>query len=929
MFYPLTVLAGIILYVGLLLLIARWAEHRQAGDVSITDNALVYSLSLAVYCTSWTFYGSVGKAATSGTFFLTTYLGPTMAISLWWLVLRKMVRIRNSHRITSIADFISARYAKSQMIAALVTLMALVGNMPYIALQFKAIISTFCILTGKGDSNGSWIGSHAGPVVVCLMIAFTIVVGARRQDPTERHRGMIAALAVECMVKLVAFLAAGIFVTFFMYEGFGDIFDRLARQHGSWSAGVENLQVSSYSTWLSNILLSMSAIMFLPRQFHVAVVENSNERHILTAMWILPLYMFLISVFVYPIAMGGLLHGYPAADADSFVLTLPLEHAGPWLSFLVFIGGFSSAAGMIMISSMTTATMITNHLLLPAMDCLKWEWLGILRRNLLRCKWAAVACGIGAGYWFELQVGESFMLANIGNIAFAAALQFAPVSLGGIFWRKGNQVGAMMGLSAGFAVWCYTQLVPAFARSGWMSRTLLERGPWGIELLHPEHLFGITALDPVSHTVLWTVILNGGLYVLGSLCAEASQSERSMAAEFMGVRSSVAGAPPGHSEAYVDAESKREQIIALLLQYFTHPEARALADRSFAAAGLAGKDRLTIIELAELHSHVEKNLAGSIGAGAAHRALNKQAIFSEREARELSDIYGEILAELRVTPDELRKKVDYYQERASLLSNYARDLEEEVRKRAVELETAQEELVKREKLSVLGRLTATVSHELRNPLGVIRTSAFYLHRKLGASDEKISKHLRRIEEQVSTCDCIVGDLLEYTRGRQSERVPGEISPWIEKTLSEIGFPEHVELIRELAGGLPRVSFDKEKMRRVLINVTDNALQAVAARRERNAPEEKPYVPRVQVRTTLFDGRVRIEVEDNGVGMDEETVARAFEPLYTTRARGTGLGLAIVRKIIEEHGGTVALASKCNDYTKVIITVPCDEGASIS
>lgn len=916
----LTVITVFCLYMMFLFLTALWVERRSAAGRSPVNNSLVYSLSLAVYCTAWTYYGSVGKAATSGLLFLPIYLGPTIAIVLWWTVLRKLVRIKTVHHITSIADFISARYNKSQTVAALATVIALVGTMPYIALQFKAVISTFGIITSPEGTTPSWIGLHLGPVVVALMIVFTIILGIRRLDPTERHPGLIMAVAVECVVKLVAFLAAGIFVTYFMFDGFGDIFNRL-------SAGLPPAQVKIWSTdyaspitWTTYLILSMSAIMFLPRQFHVSVVENFDENHIKTAMWLFPLYMILINVFVFPIAMGGLLQGYPATEADTFVLGLPLHAGQKWLSVSVFIGGASAAMGMIMISSITVSTMITNHLLLPVVGWIKW--LGFLRRHLLKCRWVSVAGVIVIGYWFERQVGESYMLVNIGMIAFAASLQFAPVILGGIFWRRGNKAGALMGLSAGFVIWFYTLLLPAFIRSGWISDHLLTNGPWGIEFLSPERLLGLLPLDNLTQAVFWSMFFNIGLYVLGSLYLKQTEEEQSVAEDFVGaLTTSSALSRSSHRESYIEAEDKSRLIAKLLAQYFGEAESASMTEKCLQAVGIKGQSRISIVELAGLHSEVEKSLAGSIGAAAAHKALREARIFSTSEARELSEVYAEILASLKVTPGELERKIDYYQEREALLTQHAAELEAKVRERTRDLQAAQAELIKREKLSVLGQLTAIVSHELRNPLGVIRSSAYYLSRKLGNSEEKTTKHLERIEQQVGLCDSIIGELLEYTRGRRSTVAHGEINPWLEEILDQMTAPDGVRLLRKLSPILPPVHFDREKMRRVVVNLVENAVQAVVTRHGGESEQNRPYWPQVTVTTSIAGHGVRIEVEDNGIGMDAETAERAFEPLFTTRARGTGLGLAIVRKIVEEHAGSVSLRSQPNSGTMVTVVIP--------
>ncbi|MGA7876660.1 MAG: sodium:solute symporter family protein, partial [Desulfoferrobacter sp.] len=667
MLNPIVVLTSICLYLGLLIMIALWVERRSEEGRSPANNPVVYSLSLAVYCTAWTYYGSVGKAATSGMLFLPIYLGPTVVITLWWIILRKLVRLKNTHRITSIADFISARYGRSQPLAAIASIIALVGILPYISLQLKAILSSFATVTTAVSGNmqtqgaqSTLFGDYFGIITVTLLSLFTIILGVRRLDPTERHEGMVMALAVECLVKLIAFMAAGIFVTFFLYNGFGDIFQRFADHSmrdgiSSWGGGA-----SEYFTWMTYFILSMAAIMFLPRQFHVAVVENSNERHILTAMWLFPLYMLLINIFVLPIAVGGLLEGYQTHEADRFVLLLPMRHVKPWLTLLVFIGGYSAAAGMIMITSVTLATMITNHLLLPLIGWLRW--LNFIKRHLLRCRWVAVAGLILLGYGFEQWIFQPYMLVSIGLISFAAVLQFAPVILGGIFWRKANKAGAIIGLSAGFLVWSYTQLLPSFVRNGWLSASLLEKGPWGVRLLRPEQLFGITGLDSLSHTLLWSMLLNIGLFVLGSLYFEQREEEKSLAEDFVGVLSAAPSIRIArYGETYIDLRGKKAEIEKLLDQFFPESEVQAILEKSMRETRLDNRDKISIAELVDLQDAVERYLAGSIGSAAAHKTMQQGTLFTPRERQDLSKMYAEILANLRVSPTELKDKIDYYQ----------------------------------------------------------------------------------------------------------------------------------------------------------------------------------------------------------------------------------------------------------------------------
>jgi len=715
MFNPLMVIIVFCVYMIGLFIIALLVERRTAAVKNLVNNPVIYSLGMAVYCTAWTYYGSVGKAATSGMLFLTIYLGPTLTIIFWFAILRKLVRIKSTYRITSIADFISARYNKSPAIAALATAIAFIGTMPYIALQFKAIFSTFRIIT-ENEVNVNLSTDNMAYIVVGLMILFTIIFGIRRLDPTERHQGMMVAVAIENTVQLVAFLIAGIFVCFFLYNGFGDILRQFANSPFRQGMKIEGGHTASFIIWGTYLILAMSAIICLPRQFHTTVVENTDEKHIRTAMWLFPLYMFLINIFVLPIAMSGLLKGFSITQADQFVLLLPLYHGNPWIALVVFLGGFSAATSMIMISSMTMATMITNHLLLPLVDWFKG--LSGIRRNLLRCRWIAAAAFIATGFGFERLVGESYMLVNIGLISFAAALQFAPVILGGIFWRRANKSAAIMGLSAGFIVWCYTLLVPSLVKSGWIPHSLIDKGPWGITFLNPEHLFGVVTLDPLSHGVFWSMLFNIGFFVIGSFYLRKSEEERIISEEFIDILEPVKPLSRAlEGKTTVDLETKIKIIRQLLNEFFSASETELLIERCFSSLSISGKKKISVMELAEMQNEAEKLLAGAVGTASAHKAIKEAVIFTPRESKELSTVYAEILASLKVTPQELKRKVDYYQERAELLTGHARELADKIQqleKQILERKKAEEALQEERRLFIGGR---TVVFKWKNEQG--------------------------------------------------------------------------------------------------------------------------------------------------------------------------------------------------------------------
>src|SRR5688572_10747770 len=513
------VIAVVCAYVGVLFLVARFSERRRASGSGWTNSPVVYSLALGVYCTTWTFYGSVGKATIDGMLFLPVYLGPTIGMFFAPMILNRLIRLKERHHITSLADFISARYAKSRLVAALVTVMLLFGTIPYAALQLKSLGDTFELLTaGSGDTL---YGVHwVMPLTVVLMIAFTIMFGIRRLDPTERHPGMVVSLAAESLTKLVAFVAAGAFITYWAFSGPVGFVERLSVGLPAQLAFMQKISGEQLHTWLTYMLLSIAAFSFLPRQFHVGVIENSNVKHTRTAMWLTPLYLLCINFFVVPIAIAGLTQLPKGSSMDTALLALPLSAGHPAIALLVFVGGFSAATGMIMVETMTMATMMSNHLFLPLLD--KNPRLWFLRRQLLPARWIFASIFILAAFGFAVGIGKSYMLVTIGMISFAAVLQLAPASIGGLFWARGSRRGALLGLSAGFVLWTYTLLLPTFVKSGWLGESLLLHGPFGIAALRPTALFGLDSVPSLSHGVLWTMIFNIGLYVVGSVAFPAS-----------------------------------------------------------------------------------------------------------------------------------------------------------------------------------------------------------------------------------------------------------------------------------------------------------------------------------------------------------------------------------------------------------------------
>ena len=473
-------------YLLLLFAVAYFGDRRADQGRSVIANPWVFSLSLAVYCTAWTYFGSVGRAASGGTWFLPTSLGPTLGLALAWLVVLKMIRIARSYRITSIADFVASRYGKSHLLGGLVTIIAVVGIVPYIALQLKAISSGYALLIGEHDSlfriesqAGWW---QDGTLYIALTLAaFTVLFGTRHLDTTERHEGMVAAIAFESVVKLLAFLAVGIYVTYWLYDGFGDLYARaMAAPELANVLAFDGVGRLGYGGWFAHVLLAMLSVIFLPRQFQIAVVENVNEQHLRRATWAFPAYLLLINIFVIPIAIGGLLHfGQGTVDPDTFVLTLPMAHDNAALALFVFIGGLSAATGMVIVEAIALSTMVCNDLVMPML--LRSRRLNLARERdltglLLGIRRGAIVGLLLLGYLYFRLAGEAYALVSIGLISFAAVAQFAPAVLGGMYWRGGTREGALAGLLSGFAVWGYTLMFPRSPSRAGSIRAFSSRG---------------------------------------------------------------------------------------------------------------------------------------------------------------------------------------------------------------------------------------------------------------------------------------------------------------------------------------------------------------------------------------------------------------------------------------------------------------------
>ncbi len=522
-------------YIGLLFVVASYGDRTRRFGRESRSRLFIYPLSLAIYCTSWTFFGSVGLASRTGFDFLTIYLGPILMIGLAWPLIIRIVRLAKAQNITSIADFIAARYGKAQTVAATVALIAIIGTIPYIALQLKAVSSSLStILVHIGPASGAIqpvLGDIAFYVAVSMAI-FAVLFGTRHIDATEHQDGLMLAIATESIVKLVAFVGVGVFVTFWMFDGPFALFARAWEQPNT-AAVLSREPV--FGTIATMTMLSLFAIVLLPRQFHVTVVENNSEGEIRRAAWLFPLYLVLINLFVVPIALAGLLTFKAGqVDSDMFVLALPLSAGSDLLTIAAFVGGLSAATAMVIVELVALAIMVSNDIIMPLV-LQRRETLITGRddigRVLLTIRRVAICVILLFAYLYYRMAGEA-QLASIGLLSFAAVAQLAPAFFGGLIWRRATARGAMAGMTVGILVWAYTLLLPSFVDAGIVGQGILSQGPWGIALLRPQGLLGLD-LPPLAHGVIWSLSLNVSAYVAFSFGREPASIERLQADLFV------------------------------------------------------------------------------------------------------------------------------------------------------------------------------------------------------------------------------------------------------------------------------------------------------------------------------------------------------------------------------------------------------------
>ncbi len=862
-----------VLYIAFLFAVAFWAERRaRRGQLGWLKSPLVYTLSISVYCTAWTFYGAVGSAARNGLEFVTIYLGPTLVFIGWWWLLRKLLRIGRTQRITSIADLISSRYGKSAALGVVVTLLAVIGSTPYIALQLQSITTSFSVFatsgTGLADENISafWIAA--------VLALFTILFGTRNVDANERHHGVVTAIALEAVVKLLALLAVGIFVVWGIADGPAGIFERMPPDM------LKTDQIFG-SRWIALTFLSATAIITLPRMFQVTIVENSDENHLSTASWAFPAYLFLMSLFVLPIAIAGQSILPAGSNPDLFVLTVPLAEGQNALALFAFLGGFSSATSMVIIATIALSTMVSNHIVMPL-------WLrsvstreptsGDVRGVLLLSRRLSIGGLLLLGYLYFRLTGGSSALASIGLISFAGVAQVLPSLIGGIFWRGATRTGALAGLAVGFVLWAYTLFLPSFEGSFVISANTLEYGLFGLSWLRPQELFGLTGYDPLVHSMLWSLGMNTALFVGLSLFTTPRQLERIQGAQFVDVFRQT----DGRRGVTIRRSATSEDLFTLAQRILGSAPAHRLFTKAAGEQGLqAGLPAATDGFIAEL----ERELSGSVGSASAHAMVSQIAGGGTVSVEDLMNIADE----------------------TAQIMEYSQQLEVQSKELA---ETASKLRKANAQLTELGAqkdaFLSQISHELRTPMTSIKSFAEILQDTDDIDTADAQRFVDIISSESDRLTRLLDEILDLSfleSGRVNWHLePVSLNAVIDRALAAtegMRTAESVKVIRVNGDKDIMVLADFDRLAQVFINLISNAVKYGRAEN-----------PEIRINAKAIGKVAMIGIQDNGPGIKPADHARVFEKFSRlseiTLAGSAGLGLPISREIMRNLKGDLTV-----------------------
>jgi len=878
-------------YLAILFFIAHWAEKKENNKW--TNNPYIYTLSLAVYCTAWTYYGSVGVAADSGLSYLPIYLGPIIIAPSWILILKKIIRISKVNKISSIADFISLRYGNSRFLGAIVTIICLSGILPYIALQLKAISETFHVVTKTPIR--SYLFEDTTTYVSVALALFASYYGTRYVDASEKRKGIVTAVAMESILKLVFFVIIGMYVTFFVFDGFDDIYQKASLlEHFKEKNTIGGLPQAI--NWFLLCLLSMFAIFLLPRQFQVSVIENNREKHINTAVWLFPLYLLIFNIFVYPIAWGGnILFEGKNVNSDTYSLLIPQLFEEKTLTVIVFLGGFSAAISMIIVSSIGLSTMITNNILIP------YNLLGKLKsaetisnRTILNSRKIGIFSLIILAYFIYRYFGLDYNLVSIGMVAFVIIAQLAPAFFGALFWRRGSRLGAVYSIIIGFVICIYTLLIPYTIGLSNSNNHFISEGLLGIHLLKPFQLFGLDYLQPIPHALFWSLFFNAITYISVSVSFKGNYRERNYAEMFVDINKYITN----HEDAFVWKGTAYRNDIEKVLIRFLGIERTKRAMNIFNIKYNVDNN----IELADarLIKFSENLLTGHIGTASARILISS------------------VVKEEKITLPEVLKILEESKENI-IINKKLTETSKELKEISAKLHNANESLMKKDQQK--DEFLDTVTHELRTPITAIRAASEILHDDDEIPDDLKKQFLQNIISESDRLNRLIDkilDLEKFETGKQIihpdkynlvKTIEKSIDP-LQQLIKNKNVTVHIESKNKI-----NAYFDEDRIVQVVTNLISNALKF--------CPEKDGLIT---IKIVEKDNFIHTFVQDNGKGINPNDFENIFDKFYQSTNQnikkpvGSGLGLAICKQIIEHHNGKIWVQNSIKGAC-IVFTLP--------
>lgn len=885
----------IIIYLGVLFYIAFLAEKKRQSKW--VNNPYIYTLSLAVFCSAWTYYGSIGIAANSGLDFLPIYLGPVIAAPLWIIVLRKIIRISNQHKISSIADFISLRYGNNRFLGALVTIICLFGTLPYISLQLKAVSETFEIMSDETSYVSTSIVDDSTFYVALLLAVFAAFFGTQNTDASEKHKGIVTTVAFESVLKLVFFLIIGVYITYYLFDGTEAIYNEISITENFKELTTLN-GIEDGFNWFFLTALSFMSVFLLPRQFQVSVLENNREKHLKQAIWLFPLYLLLFNIFVIFIAWAGKITFGTSQNAEYYTLLLPLENGNSFLATLVFLGGFSAVISMVVVSTLALSTMVSNNLIIPYGFLDKFiknqpernsKYIKYIRR-------ISIFTIIISAYFFYVSFSRELSLYSIGLISFVIISQLAPSFFIGLFWNRGSSKASIIGMIIGFCIAFYTLVLPFTLQAYTGSDDFTQFGLFGIQALKPYALFGIDFLSPPAHAFFWSMTCNVMCYLVFSLVSKGNYRERNYAEMFVDSKSFTSlqdNALVWKGEAYVS------DVKSVLLRFLGEKRTNRALSLFFTKYKLPLDTQLGD---ARLINFSEKLLTGSIGSASAKILI------------------ASVVKEEQISLVEVLKILEESKE--NIVSNKVLlEKSQELSQLSSKLKDANEELIDKDKQK--DEFLDTVAHELKTPITGIRAATELLMDEEDDMPKEIrAQFLKNILQDSERLGRLIHNILDFEKletGRLNLDLHyNDIQKTIKKavgSISQIAAKKEVQItIKNTHPFL--TNYDEDRILQVLINLISNAIKFCPTK-----------IGIIEIDYKLGNEVLKISVTDNGKGIPDEDHEYIFDKFYqskhqnTIKPQGSGLGLAITKKIIEKHNGKIWAKKGVKIGATLVFTIP--------